>query len=293
MSYLSSPLWLLLLMVSTVEMLSFSPPASLGLESVLPLMVSHAATWCAGPGHHAPAFWSQAACRSDPAGRCSGHPCPWRHRSGDQERAGGSDILYPDGADRDAAAQLVCVHHPDGHGDRLECRRPAPIAPCRWAWWPPSSRRTPLIGAVAAFVILAAMRRWISTGSCRCWPGCGCPFRWWCCSSSPLLGRVAREDRFFLVPSETRGSKVLDRAHALATAHAGSVRPIRSDWCWRIPRVRELHLALLNGRTAAAGRSVAGVERCGNGRAAATPPASAATTGPCFCRIPTALKALL
>jgi membrane glycosyltransferase len=37
-------------------------------------------------------------------------------------------------------------------------------------------------------------------------------------SSSPLLGREARRDGLFLVPSETRGLKVMDRAHALATA---------------------------------------------------------------------------
>lgn len=70
-------------------------------------------------------------------------------------------------------------------------------------------------------------------------------------SSSPLLGRLAREDRFFLVPSETLGSKVVTRAHALAATHedlsADPQRLVLED-----PAVRELHLALLNGATLAA-----------------------------------------
>ena len=68
-------------------------------------------------------------------------------------------------------------------------------------------------------------------------------------SSSPLLGRLARADRFFLVPSETWGSKVVARAHALAAAHEGSLaepqRLVLED-----PAVRELHLALLHGAPA-------------------------------------------
>src|SRR3569833_3375602 len=44
MSYLSSPLWLLLLIVSIMEMMSFGTPAPRpGLEPVLPLMASYAA----------------------------------------------------------------------------------------------------------------------------------------------------------------------------------------------------------------------------------------------------------
>jgi membrane glycosyltransferase len=65
-------------------------------------------------------------------------------------------------------------------------------------------------------------------------------------SSSPLLGRLAREDNLFLVPSETWGSKVVARAHALAAAHkefsAEPQRLVLED-----PAVRELHLTLLNG----------------------------------------------
>jgi membrane glycosyltransferase len=63
-------------------------------------------------------------------------------------------------------------------------------------------------------------------------------------SSSPLLGQLAREDHLFLVPSESRGLRVLDRAHALAAGHE-----TLSDQAQQLvlddARVRELHLALL------------------------------------------------
>jgi membrane glycosyltransferase len=65
-------------------------------------------------------------------------------------------------------------------------------------------------------------------------------------TSSPLAGQVAREDRLFLVPSETRGLRVLDRAHALAAAHvpAGAESDVRA-LVLENPQVRRLHLALL------------------------------------------------
>jgi membrane glycosyltransferase len=58
------------------------------------------------------------------------------------------------------------------------------------------------------------------------------------------LGLAARQDGLFLVPSETRGSKVLGRAHALANGHqvlsVQAERLVLED-----SRVRDLHLALL------------------------------------------------
>ncbi|HWX89191.1 MAG TPA: hypothetical protein VNY75_02720, partial [Rhizomicrobium sp.] len=68
-------------------------------------------------------------------------------------------------------------------------------------------------------------------------------------SSSPLLGLMARKDRLFLVPSETRGLKVLDRAHALAGNHeelSGEAQQL----VLKDARVRDLHLALLAGTPA-------------------------------------------
>jgi membrane glycosyltransferase len=70
-------------------------------------------------------------------------------------------------------------------------------------------------------------------------------------SSSPLLGQIAREDHLFLVPSESRGLRVLDRAHALAAGHeAFSERA--QHLVLEDARVRELHLALLKDAPAPA-----------------------------------------
>jgi membrane glycosyltransferase len=65
-------------------------------------------------------------------------------------------------------------------------------------------------------------------------------------SSSPLLGRVAREEHLFLTPSETRGSKVVSRAHALATSHE-TLPDLAPELVLDDARVRDLHLALLAG----------------------------------------------
>ncbi len=62
-------------------------------------------------------------------------------------------------------------------------------------------------------------------------------------SSSPFLGEWLRKDGLFLVPSETRGSKVLGRAHALAESH--QALPVRADLVLEDAQVRDLHLALL------------------------------------------------
>jgi membrane glycosyltransferase len=68
-------------------------------------------------------------------------------------------------------------------------------------------------------------------------------------SSSPRLGRLARDEHLFLVPSETRGSKVLKRAHALATSHeaAGQEAEPSPELVLDDARVRDLHLTLLAG----------------------------------------------
>jgi len=65
-------------------------------------------------------------------------------------------------------------------------------------------------------------------------------------SSSPMLGKLARDEGLFLVPSETWGSKVLSRAHALASNHEMGVDPA-PELVLDDPRVRDLHLALLEG----------------------------------------------
>jgi membrane glycosyltransferase len=68
-------------------------------------------------------------------------------------------------------------------------------------------------------------------------------------SSSPLLGQVAREDHLFLVPSESRGLRVLNRAHALTAGALAAGQDTLPDHAQQLvlddARVRELHLALL------------------------------------------------
>ena len=64
-----------------------------------------------------------------------------------------------------------------------------------------------------------------------------------------MLGNLAREEGLFLVPSETWGSKVLARAHALASSHDVGVNPT-PEMVLDDPRIRDLHLALLEGAPA-------------------------------------------
>jgi hypothetical protein len=57
---------------------------------------------------------------------------------------------------------------------------------------------------------------------------------------------VTREDGIFVVPSETRGLKVLDRAHVLTEAHEKPLIDTR-QLVLEDRAVRDLHLALLSG----------------------------------------------
>jgi membrane glycosyltransferase len=63
-------------------------------------------------------------------------------------------------------------------------------------------------------------------------------------TSSPMLGTLTRHDRLFLVPSETRGLRVLDRAHALAAAYVPPAADVRA-LVLENAELRKLHLALL------------------------------------------------
>jgi len=63
-------------------------------------------------------------------------------------------------------------------------------------------------------------------------------------SSSPRLGLATRREGLFLVPSETHGLKVLNRAHALAGSHE-DVSDTAQQLVLDDMRVRDLHLALL------------------------------------------------
>ena len=245
MSYLSSPLWLLLLVVSTLEMLRFSPPATSGLDSVLPLMVSQAAdlsvlVLATMVLLFGPKLLAVLTLLEDvPATRAHGGTAAVIKSA--LAEAIFSTLMAP----------IVMLQHSwyvvtivmgmaTGWNAQARTDRALPLDLVAAKFAPHT-----LIGAAAAFVIYSYVP---------------VDFGWFVpllagllvsiplvvLSSSPLLGRLAREDRFFLVPSETWGSKVLGRAHALAMAHAEvSADPQRL--VLEDSAVRELHLALLNG----------------------------------------------
>ena len=65
-------------------------------------------------------------------------------------------------------------------------------------------------------------------------------------AASQALGEDLRQDRLFLVPSESRGLPILDRAHRLAAAPGAAKDDVRR-LVLEDPSVRALHLALLAG----------------------------------------------
>jgi membrane glycosyltransferase len=68
-------------------------------------------------------------------------------------------------------------------------------------------------------------------------------------TSSPLLGGWTRSEGLFLTAAETRGLRVLNRAHALAAGHEGLPLDARQLVLDDV-QVRELHLSLLAGTPA-------------------------------------------
>ena len=246
MSYLSSPLWLLLLIVSIMEMMSFGTPAPrAGLEPVLPLMASYAAqlsvlVLATMVLLFGPKLLAVLTLLEDVSAA----------------RAHGGAAAVIKSALAEAIfstlmAPIVMLQHSwyvvtiilgmaTGWNAQTRTDRALPLGLVAAKFAPHT-----VIGVAAGFLIYNYVP---------------VDFGWFALllagllvsiplvvlSSSPLLGRLAREDRFFLVPSETWGSKVLNRAHALAEAHketsAEPQRLVLED-----PAVRELHLALLNG----------------------------------------------
>jgi membrane glycosyltransferase len=253
MSYVSSPLWLLLLIVSGAEMMSDHPAPSatyVGLEPSLPLYVSHATELGILVGAtlvllFGPKLLAAGAMLEDAA------------------------LTRAHGGTRALIAGLLW--------ESLFSTLMAPIVMLQHSWyvfsilmgmatgWNPQTRTDralplklvaqkfavhTILGATAAFVL---------------WRYAPDSFNWFVpllaglllsiplvvLSSSPLLGAVAREDHLFLVPSESRGLRVLDRAHALAADHE-SVSDQAQQLVLDDARVRELHLALLRDTPAPA-----------------------------------------
>ncbi len=248
MSYISSPLWLLLLIVSAVDMMSFqaaAPASYIGLHPSLPLLVSHAAelvilVLATLVLLYGPKLLAVIALLESP----------------EATRAHGGTGAVLQGALWESIFSTLM----------------APIVMLQHSWfvisilfgiatgWHSQARadRALPLGLVArGFAVHTAIGL---AATAILWFYANDSFNWfvpllaglWLAiplvvlSSSPLLGLMTRKDRLFLVPSESRGLKVLDRAHALAGSHEGlsgqAPQLVLED-----ARVRDLHLALLGG----------------------------------------------
>jgi membrane glycosyltransferase len=256
MSYVASPLWLLLLIVSAIDMMSFNgaPPVRyIGLHPSLPLLVSHAAelvvlVLATLVLLYGPKLLAVAALLESP----------------EATRAHGGTGAVLQGALWESVFSTLM----------------APIVMLQHSWyvisilmgmatgWNPQTRtdRALPLGLVARKFAVHSLIGVAAT--VILWRYAHDSFNWfvpllaglWLAiplvlvSSSPLLGLMTRKDRLFLVPSETRGLKVLGRAHALARNHetlSGETQQLVLEDA----KVRDLHLALLAGAPTLSGDS--------------------------------------
>lgn len=246
MSYVSSPLWLLLLVVSAIDMMSTHPavPATyIGLLPSLPLYVSHAAelvvlVMATLVLLFGPKLMAVAALLEDPAAT--------RAHGGTGKLLQG---LFWESLFSTLMAPVVMLQHSwyvltilvgiaTGWNSQTRTDRALPLGFVAGKFAPHT-----LIGAACCYIL------WNQPG-----------FGWFVpllagmvlsiplvvISSSPLLGRVTRDEGIFVVPSETRGLKVLDRAHILTEAHEKPLIDTR-QLVLEDRAVRDLHLALLSG----------------------------------------------
>jgi membrane glycosyltransferase len=253
MSYLSSPLWLALLVVSAAEVMSDRPAPPVGLDGFqtpLPLYVSHAgelgilvvATLLLLFG---PKLLAVCAVLEDAA--------LTRAHGGTRALVMG---LFWEAVFSTLTAPIMMLQHSwyvfsllmgmsTGWNPQTRTDRALPLGLVTRKFAPHT-----VIGAIATVLL---------------WRYAPDNFNWFLpllaglllsiplvyLSSSPLLGEVAREDHLFLVPSESRGLRVMDRAHALAAGQDSPTDQIQQ----RVlddPSVRDLHLALLRDAPAPA-----------------------------------------
>jgi membrane glycosyltransferase len=248
MSYVSSPLWLLLLIVSAIDMMNYRAPAPasyIGMEPSLALSVSHAAelvvlVLATLVLLYGPKLLAAVALLEDPAAT--------RAHGGTGAVLGG---LFWESVFSTLMAPIVMLQHSwyvftilmgmaTGWNSQTRADRALPLGFV--------SRKFAvhtLVGA-AAWIIL--------------WRYAGGSFGWFVpllagmllsiplvvITSSPLLGLWTRRENLFVVPSETRGLGVMDRAHALAGAHEKLSQDAR-QLVLEDRKVRDLHLALLSG----------------------------------------------
>ena len=216
MSYLASPLWLLLLIVSAVEMLNYhAPPGRVGDYSL-----AEAISYAAELGVlvlatlvllYGPKIFAMIALLEDaPATRAHGG-------TGAVIMSVVFESLFST-----LFAPIVMLQHSwyvlsillgisTGWGSQHRSDRALPL--------------TFVAKGFAVHTIIGIAATWLLWNSVA--------FGWYVpllaglwlaiplvlATSSPLLGRWTRSDALFLTPAETRGLKVLDRAHALAGSH--------------------------------------------------------------------------
>ena len=248
MSYVASPLWLMLLVVSAIDMILYVPPEAasyIGLEPSLAHSVSYAAqlvvlVLATLALLYVPKFLAVIAVLEDPA-RTRAHGGTGGLLKG----------LFWESLYSTLMAPIVMLQHSwyvlsilmgmaTGWNAQTRSDRALPWDLVIRKFWPHT-----LVGLVATIIL---------------WRYAGGGFNWFVpllagmllsiplvvFSSSPLMGLWARKDGIFVVPSETRGLPVLDRAHALAGAHQELPRDAR-QLVLEDRAVRDLHLALLSG----------------------------------------------
>jgi membrane glycosyltransferase len=250
MTYLSSPLWLLLLLVSAIEMMNFTPPPEasfIGLQPALGLSVSHAAELVILVAAtmlllFGPKIMALVVLLEDAEAT--------RAHGGTGAVIGSViwECLFST-----LMAPIVMLQHSwyvvtilmgisTGWGSQHRTDRALPLDFVARHFWPHT-----LVG-VAATIILwdTASFGWFVPLLAGLWLSIPLVIA----TSSPLLGRLTRQDKLFLVPSETRGLPVQDRAHALVAQAVISDQDVRR-LVLEDAQVRAMHLMLLAGNPAA------------------------------------------
>jgi membrane glycosyltransferase len=254
MSYVSSPLWLLLLIVSAIDMMNAVPPPvadAMLLHPALALSISQSAELVILVVAtlvllYGPKLLAAIAVLEDPrASRAHG---------------GAGSVIWGalwESVFSTLMAPIVMLQHSwyvisilagiaTGWNAQTRTDRALPLTLVARQFAPHT-----LIG-VAATVVLwsAATFNWFLPLLAGLWLAIPLVI----ISSSPLLGLAARREGLFLVPSEIHGSKVLGRAHALTDSH-DEVPQAAQYLVLEDARVRDLHLALLAGTPLASGDS--------------------------------------
>jgi membrane glycosyltransferase len=245
MSYLSSPLWLLLLVVSVIDMMTAKPvPGAffIGLQPMLPLSVSHAAelvvlVLATLVMLYGPKFLSVIALLESPQAT----------------RAHGGTRKVLQSAFWEAVfatlmAPIVMLQHSwfvfsilmgmaTGWNAQTRADRALSLGLVVRKFAPHT-----ILGIAVTFLLQKYAQEsfnWFMPLLAGLWLAIPLVL----VSSSPFLGEWLRKDGLFLVPSETRGSKVMSRAHALADSH--QALPVQAQLVLENAEVRDLHLSLL------------------------------------------------